>query len=250
MAVTTAAVVGIATGVASTAKSFSDAAKAKKAQQKASEDAARLMSDARKRAEKNEFEGLTVPTDAYEAAFETTLAANKQQVEALQEGDARALAAGVGRAGAAAQAGAEKTRIAMGQDLFNVQKMKAQSRENIKQQLIGMDVGAAKDAKAEAAYQEQLRAQNIQQGIKGIGQVAGQIGSNAALFSKKDATAAIGSIGDNIVSANEPLMSNDFNTQAGNFAGSSNYNPTEQTSFLFDDALLELGLGGGGSPTG
>ena len=34
MAVTTAAVVGIAAGVASTAKSFSDAAKAKKAQQK------------------------------------------------------------------------------------------------------------------------------------------------------------------------------------------------------------------------
>jgi len=199
MAVTTAAVVGIATGVASTAKSFSDAAKAKKAQQKASDDAARLMADARKRAEKNEFEGLTVPTDAYEAAFETTLAANKQQVEALQEGDARALAAGVGRAGAAAQAGAEKTRIAMGQDLFNVEKMKAQSRENIKQQLIGMDVGAAKDAKAEAAYQEQLRAARIQQGIKGIGQVAGTIGSNAALFSKKDAADATGDILDSVI---------------------------------------------------
>lgn len=182
MAVTTAAVVGIAAGVASTAKSFSDAAKAKKAQKKASEDAARLMSDARKRAQVDEFAGLSVPTDAYEAAFETTLAANKQQVEALQEGDTRALAAGIGRAGAQAAASAEQTRQQMGQDLFNVQKMKAQSRENIKQQLIGMDVGAAKDAKAEAAYQEQLRAQKIQQGIQGIGQVAGAVGGAAPLF--------------------------------------------------------------------
>ena len=140
------------------------------------------MADARKRAEVDEFATLTIPTDAYEAAFETTLAANKQQVEALQEGDTRALAAGVGRAGAQAAASAEKTRQQMGQDLFNVQKMKAQSKENIKQQLIGMDVGQAKDAKAEAAYQEQLRAQSIQQGIQGIGQVAGTVGANAALL--------------------------------------------------------------------
>ena len=64
MAVTTAAVVGIAAGVASTAKSFSDAAKAKKAQEKANKDAARLMADARKRAEVDEFATLTIPTDA------------------------------------------------------------------------------------------------------------------------------------------------------------------------------------------
>ena len=194
MAVTTAAVVGIATGVASTAKSFSDASKAKKAMNDANAEAAKLMSDARKRAQRDEFAGLTLPTEAYEKAFETTLATNKQQVEALQEGDARALAAGIGRVGAQAQEGIEKTRIGMGQDVFNVDKMKAQSRENIKQQLIGMDVGQAKDAKKEAAYQEQLRAQKIQQGIQGIGQVAGTIGSNAALFSKKDATDATGDI--------------------------------------------------------
>lgn len=187
MAVTTAAVVGIATGVASTAKSFSDASKAKKAQDAANKEAARLMGDARKRAETNYFEGLQIPLDAYEKAFETTLTADRQMVEALQEGDTRALAAGAGRVGATAREGAEKTRIAMGQDLFNLDKTKAQSRENVKQQLIGMDVGAAKDAKAEAAYQEQLRASRIQQGIAGIGQVAGTIGANAALFSGKGA---------------------------------------------------------------
>jgi len=197
------------------------------------------MGDARKRAETNYFEGLQIPLDAYEKAFETTLTADRQMVEALQEGDTRALAAGAGRVGATAREGAEKTRIAMGQDLFNLDKTKAQSRENVKQQLIGMDVGAAKDAKAEAAYQEQLRAAKIQQGIQGIGQVAGTVGANAALFSGKGAvqTGQNLPVGDNIVSSNEPLMSNDFNTQAGNFAGSQNYNPAQQTSFLFDDVL-------------
>lgn len=188
MAVTTAAVVGIATGVASTAKSFSDASKAKKAQDAANKEAARLMGDARKRAETDYFEGLQIPLDAYEKAFETTLTTDRQMVEALQEGDTRALAAGAGRVGVAAREGAEKTRIDMGQDLFNLDKMKAESKENIKQQLVGMDVGAAKDAKAEAAYQEQLRAQSIQQGISGIGQVAGTVGANAALFGGGGAT--------------------------------------------------------------
>lgn len=189
MAVTTAAVVGIAAGVASTAKSFSDAAKAKKAQKKADQDAARLMADARKRVDKDEFAGLAVPTEAYEAAFETTLAANQQQVQALAEGDARSLAAGIGRVGAATNEAAQATRREMGQDLFNIEKMKAQSRENIKQQQIGMDVAGAKDAKAEAAYQEQLRAQKIQQGIQGIGQVATSVGAAAPLFGAGGAAA-------------------------------------------------------------
>ena len=248
MAVTTAAVVGIATGVASTAKSFSDAAKAKKAQEAANKEAARLMGDARKRAETDYFEGLQIPLDAYEKAFETTLTADRQMVEALQEGDTRALAAGAGRVGAAAREGAEKTRIAMGQDLFNIDKMKAQSKENVKQQLIGMDVGAAKDAKAEAAYQEQLRAQRIQQGIQGIGQVAGTVGANAALFSGKGAVQTGQNLpaGDNMISSNEPLMSNDFNVvnNASQFAGSTNYNPAAQTSFLFDDVLQGFTTGG------
>ena len=168
MAVTTAAVVGIGTAVASTAKSFSEASKQKRLMEDANKEASKLMSDARKRAEKDSFEGLTVPTEAYEAAFETTLAANQQQVEALQEGDARALAAGVGRVGANTEAAAEKTRQEMGQDLFNVQKFKAQSKENIKQQLMAFDVAGSKDAKLRAAQAEEAAAKATKEGIAGI----------------------------------------------------------------------------------
>ena len=144
------------------------------------------MSDARKRAEKDSFEGLTVPTEAYEAAFETTLAANQQQVEALQEGDARALAAGVGRVGANTEAAAEKTRQEMGQDLFNVQKFKAQSKENIKQQLMAFDVAGSKDAKLRAAQAEEAAAKATKEGIAGIGKSMTAIGSAAPLFGGGD----------------------------------------------------------------
>ena len=186
MAVTTAAVVGIGTAVASTAKSFSEASKQKRLMEDANKEASKLMSDARKRAEKDSFEGLTVPTEAYEAAFETTLAANQQQVEALQEGDARALAAGVGRVGANTEAAAEKTRQEMGQDLFNVQKFKAQSKENIKQQLMAFDVAGSKDAKLRAAQAEEAAAKATKEGIAGIGKSMTAIGSAAPLFGGGD----------------------------------------------------------------
>jgi len=53
-------------------------------------------------------------------------------------------------------------------------------------------------------------------------------------------------VGDNIVSPNEPLMSNDFNVvnNASQYAVSTNYNPASQTSFLFDDVLQGLTTGG------
>ena len=82
------------------------------------------MSEAKAKAEKDYFAGLNVPMDAYEAEFETNLAQQQQAVEALQEGDARALAAGVGRVGAQAQAGAEQTRIKMGEEISDLNKMK------------------------------------------------------------------------------------------------------------------------------
>ena len=66
-----------------------------------------------------------MPTDAYEAEFEANLAADQQAVQALQEGDARSLAAGVGRIGAQQAEEAEDTRIDMGQDLYNLDVTKA-----------------------------------------------------------------------------------------------------------------------------
>tara|TARA_R100001510_G_scaffold57741_1_gene67331 strand:- start:2457 stop:3482 length:1026 start_codon:yes stop_codon:yes gene_type:complete len=131
--------------------SFNQAANARRAQRKADADAARYLADARKKAEKDYFAGLNVPLDSFEAELENNLQTTTTAIEALQEGDARALAAGVGKVGAQAQQNAEDVRIDMGEQMFALDKMKAENRDDINQQLIAMDAAAAQDAAKRAA---------------------------------------------------------------------------------------------------
>lgn len=182
MAIVTATVVGIAATAASTAMSFSAAADAKAQGEEAKTAAAKAMADARKKAETDHFEGLSVPLDAYEAEFENNLAVAQQSTEALQEGDARALAAGVGRVGAVAGAQAEDTRIAMGEQISDLQATKAESKDAINQQLIQMDVANAREQKQIAADAAAARSAAITQGIQGIGATVSAVGGAASLF--------------------------------------------------------------------
>ena len=187
MAAVTAAVVGIASAGASTYMSFSNAAKAKREGDAAKTAASKAMADAKKKAETDFYEGLSVPLDAYEAEFENNLAVAQQSTEALQEGDARALAAGVGRVGATQADQAEKTRIAMGEQISDLQATKAQSKDAVNQQLLQMDVANAKEQKQIARESEAARSAAIQQGVKSAGSMVTQIGKAAPLFGKSGA---------------------------------------------------------------
>tara|TARA_R100000808_G_scaffold24095_1_gene54663 strand:+ start:2135 stop:2917 length:783 start_codon:yes stop_codon:yes gene_type:complete len=187
MAAVTAAVVGIGTGVASSVMGFQQAAKQRDLASDADEAAEKALKEAKRKAEKDYYEGLNVPLDAYEAEFEQNLAVAKQQTEALQEGDARALAAGAGRIGAQAAESAEKTRIAMGEEISDLNKMKADSKEAINQQLIEMDVAAAKEQNLRKRDAEAAQAAGIQQGISGLGQTVASAASLAPLYGQSAA---------------------------------------------------------------
>jgi hypothetical protein len=184
MAATTAAVIGIGSGIATSIQGFNAASTAKTAQQNADNQARKMMMDARKRAEQNEYGELSLPLEAYEAEFEANLAADRQAVEALQEGDSRALAAGVGRVGAQQNQEARATSIAMGDEMFNMNKMKADAREQQKQQLISMDVGEAKMQDQKAREAAEARRMSIESGFQGIGQVAQGVGDLAPLYGR------------------------------------------------------------------
>tara|TARA_B100000780_G_C21126783_1_gene457524 strand:- start:1118 stop:2122 length:1005 start_codon:yes stop_codon:yes gene_type:complete len=225
MAAVTAAVVGIGSAVVSTGMSFSAAAKAKRAGEAARKEAKQAMVDAKAKASKDFYEGLNVPLDAYEAEFENNLAVAQQNTEALQEGDARSLAAGVGRVGAAAGANAEQTRIAMGEQISDLQATKAQSKDAVNQQLLEMDVANAKEQKQIAAEADLNRSKNIQAGIAGIGSSVNAIAGAVPLFTgagkaAKAAAGAAGSISGNMLSglkSNQPggLSLNSFNPGGG-----------------------------------
>ncbi len=187
MAVVTSAVVGIAAAGASAVQGFNAAAKQKRLAEDADKAAAKAMSEAKAKAEVDMYAGLSVPLDAYEAEFENQIAGQKQAVEALQEGDSRALAAGVGKVGAAQTAAGEQTRIAMGEEISDLNKMKADSKDAINQQLIDMDVSAAKEQNERKRDAEAARAQGISQGVKGVAGVVQGVGSLAPLYGQSGA---------------------------------------------------------------
>ena len=182
MAVVTTAVVGIASAAATAIQSFEAAAAAKQAQNTADRAAKKAMAEAKQKAEKDSFAGISVPLDAYEAEFEQNLAVQQQNVEALQEGDARSLAAGVGRVGAQGQAGAEGSRIAMGEEISDLNVMKAESKDAINQQLIQMDVAHAKESNLRKRDAEAARAQAIGSGISAVGSGLTAAASLAPLY--------------------------------------------------------------------
>ena len=164
------AILGLGLGIAKAAGGFTQSVKAKRAARQAELDAAKLFGDARRRANVNVYEELSVPFDAYERGFEANLQADMQALSALQDADSRALIGGVGRIGAQQEAQAEGMRIAMADEMFNLDKLKADAKENIKQQNIAMDIAEARRKDQERREALQMRQQGLQQGIAGLGE--------------------------------------------------------------------------------
>ena len=196
MAVVTATVIGVGISAYSAQQSFAAAAEAKRDGEEAAAAAQTAMDDAKRKAEKDYYGGLAVPLDAYDAAFENNLAVAQQQTEALQEGDARALAAGAGRIGAQAAETGEETRIAMGEEISDLNQMKAQSKDAMNQQLIEMDVANARQQNEIAAQSKAAQNQATQQGLSATAGAITGAASMVDLYSKKADPNAVAEIAD------------------------------------------------------
>ena len=167
--------------------SFGQSAKASKQAADAQKKADRLMAQARKDAQKDVYAKLQVPLDAFNEQYRQTNQAATAGIQALQEGDARTLAAGIGQIAGQVNDATEKTRIQKAEALFGLDQTKATSKENIKQQLIAMDVGAAKDAEMKAADQEEIAAASLQQAISQTGKgLVGVAGATSKLYGDKE----------------------------------------------------------------
>ena len=186
---TIAAGVGVASSLGVGLMSFGQAKAAERAAADAKRKSDKLMKEARDRAETNFYEGLNVRLDAFGEQYRQNLANQTQQIEALQGADPRLLAAGIGKVAAAGTQATEKTRIGMQQDLMELDKTKAGAAEDIKQQTIAMDVGAAADQQKLAAEKEAEAAKAKTAGInQTVSGVTGALTMAAPLFDK-DATA-------------------------------------------------------------
>ena len=186
MAVTTAAVVGIASSAAGAVTSFSESAKQGNLAETAAAQAKKSMAEAKKRAEKDLYAGLNVSTEAYDNAFKNNLATQQQNIEALQGGDARTLAAGVGLVQGAADKTAEATRLALQKDLEANAKMKADSANAINQDLKRMDLGLASQSAKESAEAGAASAAAFSQGVSGVGGLLQDAAYVVPLFGNPD----------------------------------------------------------------
>jgi len=164
MAAVTSAVIAVGGAV----MSFREAADQKELANSANIAAAKAMKEARDKAGKDYYAGIAVPLDAYEAQFENNLAVAQQTTAALQEGDPRNLAAGAGAIGAVSAQNAEQTRIKMGQEMSDLNIMKADSKDDINQQLMEMDVAAAKEQNMRERDAQAARAAAISSGVSSV----------------------------------------------------------------------------------
>ena len=150
--------------------SFGQAAKQRKAQEKAERESQALMQQARDRMQTRFFEQLRLPTEAYERQFRENTAQQKQALQALQESDPRTLAAGVGKVAAAGVAGNQALQEQMSRELFELQKLKAEEQRAINEELVGMDVGEAASQNLMARDANAAANQALQSGVLGVGQ--------------------------------------------------------------------------------
>lgn len=189
-------ILSAATGLGSMGMGLGNAAKARSAQAKAERESKLLMAEAERKAEKNFYAGLNVPLDAFGAQFEQQLQQQQQGLQALQEGDARTVAAGVGRVGALAGQQGEQTRIAMGDALYANNKMKADSEQAVNQQLIKMNVGQAADQNAMRRDAMRQESQGMQQAMSGFGSALSAGNDMVNLYQGDANTRAFGRLTD------------------------------------------------------
>jgi hypothetical protein len=191
MAVTTAAVVGIAATAATTGMSFAQAGKQRKLMREAEREADMAMQEARKKLEVNVFDQLSIQKEPYELEREALLSQGAQAIQAGVESE-RGAAATAGRIQMAQQEGQGALRTAMGQELQGLERLSAQEEGRLRDIGVQLDLEEVAGAQLAAANAQELQAQSMQQGFEGVTSLAGQLASFAPLYEKGAAGRQIG----------------------------------------------------------
>lgn len=172
----TAAAVGggvaAATALAGTAKSFSEANKAKKKQQAAEREAQKAMAEAKKRLDVNVMEALSIQKEPYELAREAALVAGTQAMQAGVEGAERGAAATAGRVFMGQQDAQAQIRSAMGQDLTAINRAVVGEEGRLKDLGMGLSLEEVAGAQLSARDAAEDRAAAITQGLTALQQGA------------------------------------------------------------------------------
>jgi len=170
-AATLAAIGSTAIAAGTTTASFIQAGKQKKAQRKAEREASKKMASARRSLEKNYMESLSIPLEAYEREMEAINVGTAQATQAAVEGSQRGVAATAGQVQQVASEAQAEQRTKMAEDLFNLEAATAEEASRLRDIGVNLDLAEAEGAQMAAADASRARAQAIQSGIEGVGQI-------------------------------------------------------------------------------
>lgn len=181
MAVTTAAVVGIAATATTTGMSFANARKQRKLAEDAKRDADKAMAEARRKLDVNYYDQLAVQKEPYELQREALLSQGAQAIQAGVEGD-RGAAATAGRVQMAMNEAQAGVRTGMGKELSDLAKLSAQEDSRLRDVGVQLDLAEVEGAQQAIASAEQARAAAMTQGFQGVTSLAQQGMQMAPLF--------------------------------------------------------------------
>ena len=175
-------IAGLALSAGSTAFSFAQAGKSKRAQRDAESKADAMMRQARKRLDINFMEELSIKKEPYELQREALLQQGATALAAAQEGDQRGVAATAGRLQQAQTAAQGQVRTAMGQELQAIDKAVAEEDARLRDLNVQLDLGEIAGAQQAAADAEQRAQAQSAQGIQGAINTAQQGISMLSLY--------------------------------------------------------------------
>jgi hypothetical protein len=180
---TIAAGTAVAATAATTAMSFADAKKQRDLMRKAEAEADKARQEALKKLGVNVYDQLAIQKEPYELQREAMLSQGAQAIQAGVESE-RGAAATAGRVQMATNEAQAGIRTAMGQDLQQLEMLSAQEEGRLRDIGVQLDLEEVAGAQLAAANAQELQAQSMQQGFKGVTSLAGQLASAAPLFEK------------------------------------------------------------------
>ena len=185
MAVTTAAIVGIASAGVTAGMSFSQARKQRIAMNQAEKDADEAMQEARKKLDVNVYDKLAINKEPFELQREAMLSQGAQAIQAGVESE-RGAEATAGRIQLAMNEGQAGIRTEMGQDLQQLEMLSAQEEGRLRDIGVQLDLEEVAGAQLAAANAQELQAQAMQQGFEGVQSMATQLatGANQELYGR------------------------------------------------------------------
>jgi len=196
MAATTAVVIGaagLAISAASAGKSFYDAAQSKDAAARAQAEAGIAMAAARSKLDKNFYEQIGIPKEAYMLQSEAALSAGAQAIQAGAESE-RGVAATAGRVQAQQNEAQAGIRTDMGNTMLELDKLVAQEDSRLRDVGVGIDLAQAGGAQMAARDATEAAAAQTAQGFASVTSAAQQGLEMVPLYQKsqglKDLTSA------------------------------------------------------------